>query len=145
MKQYGCETVENVWRKWPMTGILIYFGTQHGPKIGPMRPIIHTPPEVATMSMWKKILMWNQWKSFEKMTNDRNFGPIWGPFNWASEAHIVHISESSYNEHIKQDWYESRGSFTKINEDLRFDLFGGSKWPKNVGLWGLILHTYKKI
>ena len=107
VKQYGCETIANVWRQWPVTGILTYCWSQHGPKIEPMRPIIHKPPEVATMSMWKKILMWNQWKRFEKMTKDRSFGPILGSF----EAHIVYISESGSSKHIKQDWCESRGIF----------------------------------
>ena len=29
------------------------------------------------------------------------------PKIWAFEAHIIYISESSSNEHIKQDWCES--------------------------------------
>ena len=42
---------------------------------------------------------------FEKMIKDRNFdlfgGPKW-PKNWASEAHILHIYKSTWNEHVKQ-------------------------------------------
>ena len=45
--------------------------------------------------------MQNPRKRFEKMTKDRNFGPISGPKNWALEDHIVHIPESSSNEHMK--------------------------------------------
>ena len=32
----------------------------------------------------------------------------------AFEGHIVHISESSSNEHIKQDWCESRWNYFNI-------------------------------
>ena len=43
------------------------------------------------------------------MTKDWNFGPILGPQNWASDAHILYISESTSNEHLKQDSHESWG------------------------------------
>ena len=60
------------------------------------------------------ILVWSQRKLFDKMTIDQNFylllGPKW-PKTWAFKAHIVRILGSSSNEHIKQDWCESRGNF----------------------------------
>ena len=53
-------------------------------------------------------------------------------------CHNIHISKNSFNTHLKQDWCEFRGSFfTKIFENLNFDLFGVPKWPKNLGLLGL--------
>ena len=48
----------------------------------------------------KSRLMQNQWKLFEKMTKDWNLDLFWDPKwpkNWASEAHILHTSKSSYN------------------------------------------------
>ena len=57
--------------------------------------------------------------------------------NWAFEAHTVHISESSFNEHIKQDWCESRGKFLTKYWKLEVWLTWGHKWPINLGLWGL--------
>ena len=58
--------------------------------------------------------MQNQWKIFEKMTKDWNFdlfgGPKW-PKNWASEAHILHTSKSTYNEHVKQYWCATSENF----------------------------------
>ena len=62
------------------------------------------------------ILMWNQWKLYEKVTRVQNFDLLWGtkwPQNWAFDAHIVHISESSSNEHIKQVSCESSGNFSR--------------------------------
>ena len=38
-------------------------------------------------------IIWNQWKIFDKMTEDRNCDLIWGskwPGNWAFEANIQH-------------------------------------------------------
>ena len=106
LKQYWCETSENFLQKWPKTGIFTYFGAENGPKIEPLRPIVYTHLKVVTMTC-ETVPMWNHLKLFEKMTKDHNFRPIWGPKIWALEAHIVHISRSSSNEHIKQDWCES--------------------------------------
>ena len=106
-KQYWCETRENILRKWPKT----YLGVQNGPKIGPVRPIFYLPLEVATMNMWNNTNV----KPTESSTvKNRYLGPISGSQNWAFEAHIVHISESSSNHYRKQDWCEFRGNcFTK--------------------------------
>ena len=71
------------------------------------------------------------------MTKHQNFDLLWGPKwprNWALEAHIVHICESSSNDHNKQDWCKSRGNFL-------------TKYFKTWILTPLeaqnILHTYK--
>ena len=43
----------------------------------------------------------------EKVTWRQNCYFLWGPNwpqKWVSWVHIVHIFESSSNEHIKQDW-----------------------------------------
>ena len=39
VKQYCCETSENILRKWPNTRDLTNFGAQNGPQIGPLRHI----------------------------------------------------------------------------------------------------------
>ena len=67
---------------------------------------------------WKYLSMWSDTdakpvKTFEKVTKVQNLHLLCGPKrpkNLAFEAHIVQISAMSSNEHIKQDWYESRGA-----------------------------------
>ena len=86
--------------------------------------------------------MWNSrnfWENYEK------FWPIWGPDSQGPEAHILHTSKNSNNEHAKQDWYKSTGNvFDNIVENRDFDLFGGPKWPKILGLLGLsFIHILK--
>ena len=54
VKQYWCETSENLLRKWPKSRILTSFGIQNDPKIGPFRPILYTPLKVAQMSIQSK-------------------------------------------------------------------------------------------
>ena len=103
-----CET-SALFRKCPKTGILTYLSAQSAPKIEPLRPIFSTPPKMFAITMrsnndvkpvkliWKNdskmapklglwgpysrkaILMWNMWKTYEKMSKDRNFGPFSGP------------------------------------------------------------------
>ena len=105
-----CETSGNCLRKWPKTGIFIYFRAQSGPQFGPLRPIFSTPLKVVTMSMGihsdVKLVV-----TFWKIIKDRNFGPILWPQNWALEAHVVLISENSPNENLNQSWCESKGKF----------------------------------
>ena len=38
--------MENIWKKWLKTWILIYFGAQNDPEIGPLRPIFNKPLKV---------------------------------------------------------------------------------------------------
>ena len=103
--------VETFWEndQWPE--FLLVWGAKMVPKLGLWGPY--------STHFWKylwaseAILMWNLWKLFEKVTKVQNFHLLWDPKwpkNWAFEAHIVHISESSSNEHIMQDWCESRGN-----------------------------------
>ena len=111
--QDWCETSGKLLRKW--TAIFTYFEAQSGPKFGPLRPIFSTHLKVLAMSMsWKQY--WcetsqNLWES-DQTPNFLylRWGPKW-PRNWVFEAHILHISESSTNEHKKQDWCESRVNF----------------------------------
>ena len=89
-----------------------FLGAQNRPKIGPLRPIFHTPLKVLAMRMWSNTDMQpvkTFWESDHRTEFLLTFGPKMAK-NWAFMAHIVHISESRSNEHIKQDWCESRGS-----------------------------------
>ena len=88
------------------------FGAQNGPKIGSLRSIFLTSLKVLAMSMWNNT-MWNMLKLFEKVTKIQNFDLFWvqnDQKNWAFETHIFHIYDSSSNEQMKQDWYESSGN-----------------------------------
>ena len=72
--------------------------------------------------------MWDQWKIFDKMTEDLNYD-FWGPKwhgKWASEANIQHTSKSRFNWHVNPDWCETSGKVLR-------------KWPKTM-IW-LILGT----
>ena len=132
-------------RKWPKTRIFTYFGVQSGPKIGPLRPIFQ-------YLQWacEAIMMWNQWKLFEKVTKVQNFDILWGPKwpkNWAFEAHIVHISESCSNDHKKARLMWIQGKlFNKIVENLNiFWLIWRSKMAKKFGPLGPIFYTPTKV
>ena len=94
---------------------MIFFGIQKHMKIGP--PIFSAPLKVAEIGMYTK----TDAKPVETFwENDQNFDlfgdPKWPP-KWASEAHILHTSKSSYNKHVKQYWYKTSGKFLR-------------KWPK---------------
>ena len=99
-------------------------------------PLCHTPLKV--LAVCETILMWKQWKLFEKVTKVQNFdlrcGPKW-PKNWNFGAHIVHISESSSELQVRPVWTQ-RKLFNKIVKNLNFASFGGPNWPKNLDLWG---------
>ena len=130
-----------------MTENLNYFGAQSGPKAGPLGPIFSTHLKVLAMSMWC-ITDVKPVKTFWESDQTPEFDLLWDlkwPRNWAFEAHIVYISESSSNDHIKQDWCESGGKlFDKIFENLNFDSFGSPKWSKNLGLWSLLFTHLQK-
>ena len=139
VKQYWCETSENFLRKWPKTWILTYLGGQNW-----LRPIFPKPLKVLAMSMWT-ILMREQWKLWESYQSPEFWLTFWGP-RWPKnlafdvKAHIVHISESSSNDYIKQDLRIQR-KLNKIVVNLKFHSFGGQKiWASGTYL----LHTLKK-
>ena len=95
--------------------------------IGPLGPTFCTPLKVVAMSTWNNTDV-KPVKTFWENNQRPEFWTCFGTKNWASEAHTAHISESSSNEHIKQDWWESRGNaLTKRVENLNFDLVGGYK------------------
>ena len=54
VEQVGCETSEKYLRKWLKTWIIVYFGAQSDPEIGPLRPIFNTPLKVAQIDMYTK-------------------------------------------------------------------------------------------
>ena len=74
------------------------------------------------------------------MTKDRNFDlfgdPKW-PKNWASEAHILHIYKSTWNEHVKQYGCES---FFESDQTPEICLTLGPKMARNWAFEAHILH-----
>ena len=85
--------------------------TYFGPTIGLLRPIFHTSLKVLAMSMRNNDV--KPVKTFSESDQREDFWLIWEPKwtkNLAFEADIVHFSESSSNEHIKQDWCEPSGN-----------------------------------
>ena len=91
--------------------------------------------------------MQNQWEIFEKITKDRNFdlfgGPKW-PKNWASEAHIIHISKSTWNEYVKQYCCEtSENILRKWPNTRKFSYFGAQSGPEMGPLRPIFYTTLK--
>ena len=113
-----------------------------GPKIGPLRPIFHIPLKVLAMSMLSNTDV-KSVKTFREVEKSR----IWltsGVRNGLKldvEAHIVHISESTSNEHLKQNWCEPEGTFLQNSRKPEFLLICR---PKNLGRWGPIFYTTKQ-
>ena len=106
VKQYWCETSENIFEK--MTKDL-HFDLFGGPKWPQHWASDAHIPHTAE-STWNEHLKlyWCETSEnvLKKWPNSRiltYFGVRNGPKKWAFGAHIVHISESSSNEHIKQD------------------------------------------
>ena len=64
------------------------------------------------------------------------WGPKW-PKNWSSEAHILHISKSTWNEHVKQYCCETSENFWEITKHQNLFLLWGPKWPRN---WAFEAH-----
>ena len=93
------------------------------------------------------ILLWNQCKRFEKVTKHQKFFLLWDPKwprNWAFDAHILHISESSSNAHTKKDWCESRPNFsTKYSKTWILTNLEAPNGPKFGPLVPFFLYTYK--
>ena len=105
------------WKNDQRPEFLLILGPKVAHQLGLWGP---NSPHIEKYLQWacEAILMWKEWKLFEKVTKHQHFYLLWGPKwprNWAFDAHIEHISESSSNEHIKQDWCESRGNFLKEN------------------------------
>ena len=107
--------------------------------------ILHTSKSKCN-EQFGAILMWNQWKRFEKVTKHQNFYLICGP-KWPRKLGIwrpycTHLWKQLHWEY-KASWlWIQRKHFNKIFEYLDFDSFGGPKWPKSLGLWGPF-RTYK--
>ena len=112
-----------MWNHWKifdkMTWIMIYWGAQADPEIGSLGPIFNTPLKVAQIDMYTKTgaqPVGNFWE------NDFLGGPKW-PTNWASEAHILHTSKSTWNEYVKQYCCETSEFFLR-------------KWPNTRNFLG---------
>ena len=94
--------VENFWENDQRPECFTYLGVRSGPNIRPLRHILSTHLKVLAMSMWTDV---KPMKTFlRKWPKTSIFTLLLGPKrprNWAFEAHIVHISESSSNENIK--------------------------------------------
>ena len=108
-----------------MTWIMLYFGAQNHSVIGPLRPIINT-----------QLTCRPRLKIFEKMPKVRHsFYLFWAPSDpksWTPEAHILHTSKSTCNEHVKQYWCEtSENCLKKMTKVWILIYLGGPKWPEN--------------
>ena len=105
--------MEKYLRKWLKT--MIYFGDQNASEIGPLRLIFNISLNAAQIGRYTKTDA-KPVENFEKITKDQNFylylGPTW-PTKRASEAHILQISYSTYNEHVKQYWCETSANLLR--------------------------------
>ena len=146
VKQYWCDTSENFLRTWPKTLILTYFGPKMAPKLGLWGPY--------STHCWKYLIqyLWSNtdmkpmktlWGSEQSPQFWLNLGSTMAP-NWTFGTHTVHIYESSPNEHIKQDWCESRGKFlTKYSKIWILTHLEVQNGPKTRFSGAYLLHTYK--
>ena len=75
---------------------------------------------------------------------DLLLGPKW-PRNWASESHIVHTSESSSKEHIKQDWCASRGNFATKYSKMWIVTHWRTEMAHKFGPLAPIVYTHTKV
>ena len=112
----NAKQVEFFLRKWPKTRIF----TQSDQKNWLLRSIFSTHLTVFAMSIWSNTDV-KSVTTFWEMTKELNFDLLWDPKwpkNWAPEAHILHTTESTCNEHEKQYWCETNENFLR-------------KWPKS--------------
>ena len=82
-----------------------------------LRPTFNTPLKVAHTDMYTKTDA--KLADFFFLENDQRpeFLLIWGSKvaqKWAPEAHILHTSKSTCNEHVKQYWCETIENFLRI-------------------------------
>ena len=61
---------------------------------------------------------------------------ILGPKNWASEAHILHASKGTCNEHVKQYWCEASENVLRKWPNTRILTSLGPKMAQKLGIWG---------
>ena len=82
-------------RIWLKTWIMIYFGAQNAPEIGPLRRIFNTHINVAQIGTYTRTdakPVDNVWESDQRPGFRPIFGSKWDK-NLASEAHIIHITK----------------------------------------------------
>ena len=140
-----------MWNHWKMfdkmTWIMIYLGAQNDPEIGPLGPIFNTPLKVAQIDMFTKT---DAQPVGNFLENDQRpeFWLIWGPKRpkiWASEAHILHTSKSTWNEHVRQYCCEtSENVLRKWPNTRNFSYFGAQNGPE-IGPLRPIFYTSLKV
>ena len=118
-----------------------------GPEIGLLGNIIEIHLKVHPISMLKKKMIQNQWKLFEKMTDDLKHDLLWAQMTWnmASEADIQHTSKSSLNWHVNQDWCETGGKFLRKLPKTRILTYLEAQSGPKIGLLRPIFSTPLKV
>ena len=109
---------------------MIYLGAQNDPDIGPLGPIFDTPLKSAQIDMCTKTdakPVEIFWENYQRP----DFLLIWGPKNWASEAHILHTYKSTWNGHVKQYCCETSENFLRKWPNTRnLSYFGAQNGPE---------------
>ena len=138
-----------MWNHWKifdnMTWIMIYLAHKMTWKLG-LWGQYSTPLKVAQIDMHTKTDA-QPVEIFWENDQDRNFdlfgGPKW-PQNWASEAHILHTSKSTWNEHVKQYCCETSENFLRNYQTPQIFLTLGPKIAQKLGPWGpYFTHLWK--
>ena len=140
-----------MWNHWKMfdkiTWIMIYLGAQNDPEIGPLGPIFNTLLKLAQIDMYTKTdaqPVGNIWENDQRPEFWLIWGPKW-PQNWASEAHILHTSKSTWNEHVKQYCCETGKKLLRKWPNTRnFSYFGAQNGPE-IGPLRPIFYTSLKV
>ena len=139
--------MENLWENVHRTEFLLFLGLNMALNLALCCPY--------SSHIWKYLQwaceakpMWSQWKLFQKVSKVQNFGLLWGPRwpkNCAFKAHNVYVSVISYNEHIKQEWCESRGNYlTKYSKTWILTHLKARNGPK-VWAYGSIFYKPTKV
>ena len=83
---------------------MIYFGAQNDPEIVPLGPIFNAPLKIAQIDMYTKTDV-KPLKNFgENYQRPAFFSSFWGPkwpTNLTCEAHVLHTTKSTCNDHVK--------------------------------------------
>ena len=73
---------------------------------------------------------------------------FWGPKrlkNWASEAHILHTPETTFNEHLKQHWCETSENVLRKWPNTRISTYFGAQNGPEIGPLWPVLYTFLKV
>ena len=83
-------------------------------------------------------------ENFEKITKYRYFNLFWAPKwpkNWTYEAHILHASKGTCNEHVKQNWCGTSKNFLRKWPKTRILTYFGTRNCPKIRPLGPIFHT----